>query len=186
MDSPAAGFTRLAVLTLKREGGEQAATFAPVEARFVKIRITSQYLGDDLQVGLGKIKVFGVLEGSGRDRVEALAAAAQAPPPPPPGVIPGDACEASPAAPAPPTHGASAKVLVLSRKDTAYPPLRYSAKDVADTAASPLFERLAFTRIPPGRGQRRAARIRRRGSTRSSSRRFATSRPAFPIVSSVH
>ena len=150
--SPTTGFVKLASLTLAREDAEQTMTFAPVSARFVKIRVMSQYLGDDSPVGLGKIKVLGVLEGSAR---EALIARSAAPPLLPvatqPDSVPADACDASPAlAPPAPAHGASAKVLVLSRKDSMYPPLRYSAKDPGENPATSIFGRIAFTRVAPG------------------------------------
>jgi hypothetical protein len=149
MESPTSGFSKVASLRLEREDADQTMKFAPVEARFVKIRVVSQYLGDDYPVGLGKIRVFGVLASGVREAVaarpEPLPAAAALPAP-----LPADACEVETAAPAPPVHGASARVLVLSRKDAMYPPIGYAALDAAENPDTSLFGRLSFTRVAPG------------------------------------
>ena len=57
MESPTTGFVKAASLTLVHEDVEQTMTFAPVEARFVQIRVVSQYQTDSV-VGMGKIKVI--------------------------------------------------------------------------------------------------------------------------------
>ena len=67
-ESATAGFEKVGSLTLTRDDVEQTMTFPPVAARFLKIRVLSQYLGDDYAVGLGKIKVMGVLDAGGRRR----------------------------------------------------------------------------------------------------------------------
>ena len=152
MESPTAGFTKVASLTLAREDGDQTMTFEPVSARFVKIRVLSQYQGDDYQVGLGKVKVLGVLEGGAWEAMLARDAASQAPPVAAPvDSMSGAACDAEPlAAPPPPAHGTSAHVLVLSRKDSMYPPLGYSSKDPGEDVATSLFGRVKLTRVAPG------------------------------------
>ncbi|MCU1382468.1 MAG: hypothetical protein JWL71_1165 [Acidobacteria bacterium] len=151
MESATSGFTRLAALTLQREDGEQTMTFPTVEARFVKIRILSQYLGDDTAVGLGKVKVLGVLEGAAARAAAAAAVPLPLPPAPAGTALPAGVCEAGPpAVPPPPAHGASARVLVLSRKDSMYPPLGYSAKDAGEDPDTSIFGRITFTRVPAG------------------------------------
>src|SRR4029079_772852 len=57
LESPTAGFTKIASLTLQREEGEQTLEFAPVDARYLKVRIVSQYLRDDLPGASTKGKV---------------------------------------------------------------------------------------------------------------------------------
>jgi hypothetical protein len=47
VQSPTAGFTRAAAATLKKEDSLQAVMFAPVEARFVKLRILTTYASQD-------------------------------------------------------------------------------------------------------------------------------------------
>lgn len=148
-ESATAGFEKVGALTLTRDDAEQTMTFAPVAARFLKVRVLSQYLGDDNPVGLGKIKVTGVLDAGGQ------AAAVAAPAQIPPQGLQADlasaaACEAEPpAAPGPPARGSSSKVLVLSRKDSMYPPLLYAAEPAAAGGQS-IFGSLALTRIAPG------------------------------------
>jgi hypothetical protein len=150
-ESATAGFAKVGSMTLSRDDVEQTMTFAPVSARFLKIRVLSQYLGDDYAVGLGKIKVMGALDASGRDAV--LAGGAAAPPPETARTasLSAAACEVRPPAPpAPPARGSSTKVLVLARKDSMYPPLGYSAKDAGEDAATSLFGHVSFTRVAPG------------------------------------
>jgi hypothetical protein len=57
IESPTSGFVKVASLTLAQEDVERTMTFAPVDARFVKIRILSQQTSDR-EVGIGKIKVI--------------------------------------------------------------------------------------------------------------------------------
>jgi len=151
-ESPTSGFSKVGSLTLAREDAEQTMTFAPVDARFVKIRIVSQYLGDDYQVGLGKLRVLGALAPGAREALTAQVAALLPGPPAaaPSEALPANACSEAPAASAVPVHGASGKVLVLARKDTMYPPIGYSAKDPAENPATSLFGRVSFTRVAPG------------------------------------
>lgn len=150
-ESPTAGFVKIGSLTLSRDDVEQTMTFAPVAARFLKIRVLSQYLGDDSAVGLGKIKVMGALDASGRDAVMARVAAEAPPETARTGSLSTAACEVqAPAPPLPPARGSSAKVLVLARKDSLYPPLGYTAKDPGEDAATSLFGRVSFTRVAPG------------------------------------
>ena len=150
MESPTSGFIKAASLTLAREDREQTMTLAPVEARFVKIRVVSQYQGDS-EVGIGKIKVMGILTGRAP---EIAVARAPAPPVVPAaieaGSVSGDSCSAGPPIAPPPVHGGSAKVLVLARKQTLYPPLGYSAKDAGGSPAASIYGRIAFTRVAPG------------------------------------
>jgi hypothetical protein len=147
-ESATAGFEKVGALTLTRDDVEQTITIAPVAARFLKIRVLSQYLGDDYAVGLGKIKVLGALDASGRQA--AVAVPLQAPPKSQQAELASAAtCEAEAAASGPPARGSSAKVLVLARKDSMYPPLLYSAEPAAARAQS-IFGSLAFTRVAPG------------------------------------
>jgi hypothetical protein len=149
MESPTSGFLKAASLTLAREDREQTVTLAPVEAKFVKIRVVSQYLGDS-EVGIGKIRVMGTLTG----RAPQIAVASAPAPPLPAAIeassVSGDSCSAGPPIAPPPVHRGSAKVLVLARKQTLYPPLGYSAKDAGENPATSIYGRIAFTRVPPG------------------------------------
>jgi len=151
MDSPTSGFVKAGSLTLARDDVEQTMKLAPpVAARFVEIRVLSQYLGDDYQVGLGKIRVLGELNDTAREAVLAPEPAAPAVPPTVPPQTPTlAACDAAPSKAPPPAHGSSAKVLVLARKDSMYAPLLYAAEPPA-TRATSIFGTLAFTRVAPG------------------------------------
>ena len=53
MESPTSGFVKVASLTLVQQDVEQTMTFAPVDAKFVKLRIVSQQTSDR-EVGIGK------------------------------------------------------------------------------------------------------------------------------------
>ena len=57
MTSPTEGFTKIGALTLRQETVDQALDFAPVEARFVKLRILSNH-GDKFFVQCGDLKVI--------------------------------------------------------------------------------------------------------------------------------
>lgn len=147
-ESAAAGFSKAAALTLAREDRDQMITLTPVEAKFVKVRVVSQYQGDS-EVGIGKIRVLGTLTG----RAPPMAAASS----PPPlsaaieaGSVSGDSCSAGPPIAAQPVQRSSAKVLVLARKASLYPPLGYSAKDASENPAASMYGRIGFTRVAPG------------------------------------
>ena len=150
VESPTTGFVKVAALSLARQDVEQTMTFAPVAARFVKIRVLSQY-GGDTQLGLGKIRVIGVLDGRHPERVTTANAA----PPLPASAVEtaaasADACSLEPPITPPPAHRGSAKVLVLARKDRMYPPLGYSAKDEGENPVTSIYGRTTFTRVAPG------------------------------------
>ncbi|MGH7381038.1 MAG: discoidin domain-containing protein [Candidatus Methylomirabilales bacterium] len=57
LDSPSAGFKRVGSVSLRAEPVEQTIAFAPVEARYVKLRILSNH-GDPSHVVLGKVKII--------------------------------------------------------------------------------------------------------------------------------
>jgi hypothetical protein len=172
MESATAGFVKAASLTLVHDDVEQTMTFSPVEARFVKIRVVSQY-GDDTVVGMGKIRVLEarragytplsvrnprlarLLAGIAPDAPGSAVADQPAPSSLPAasesGVTAANACSAvQPIAP-PPARGSSSKVLVLARTDRMYPPLWYSANGYSGRSpATASLGRIAFTRVPPG------------------------------------
>jgi hypothetical protein len=175
MESPTAGFVKASSLTLVHDDVEQTMTFTPVEARFVKIRIVSQY-GDDTVVGMGKIRVIearraGYTPLSVRNpKLARLLASVATDSPGGPGEVvaheaalpslpaavesgatAASACSATPPIAPPPARGSSAKVLVLARTDRMYPPLWYTANGYsAQKPATASLARIAFTRVPPG------------------------------------
>ncbi len=57
MDNPDRGFAKVAEVTLRAESVDQDITFAPVEARYIKLRILSNH-GSDRYVELGKVQVI--------------------------------------------------------------------------------------------------------------------------------
>jgi hypothetical protein len=169
MESPTSGFVKVAALAIVQEDREQTMTFAPVEARFVKLRILSQ-LTADREVGIGRIRVIeapapGYTPLLARNpRLAALVAggtAAPSPGSPPPGLaavsaaietspISANVCSAVQPVAQPAVHGSSSKVLVVAGKDKMYPPLGYSAKDPGENPGTSLYARINFTRVPPG------------------------------------
>ncbi len=168
MESSTSGFVKVASLAIVQEDREQTMTFAPVDARFVKIRIVSQQTSDR-EVGIGKIRVIeaqapGYTSLLARNpRLAALVAGRAAdangvpsatPAPLPAAIetspVSANACSAVQPVAQSPVHGGSSKVLVLARTDKVYPPLRYSAKDAGENPATSIYGRIAFTRVPPG------------------------------------
>lgn len=168
MESPTSGFVKAASLTLVHEDVEQTMTFAPVEARFVQIRVVSQYQTDSV-VGMGKIKVIEARRAGYTpliDRNPKLASllagvasdSSVAHDPAPPslpasiegGPMSASACSAVAPIAQPPVRGSSSKVLVLARSNGTYPPLWYSANGYAENPATSGLGRIAFTRVPPG------------------------------------
>lgn len=105
-------FTRVAQHTLADEPGDQTVSFTPVQARFVKLRILSNW-GDASEVQLGRLRVIeGTAPGytSMLERNADLAA-----------LVKGGSMEkifppasVAPAAPRSPAHNQSANVLVVS------------------------------------------------------------------------
>ena len=57
MEGPTSGFTKVASATLRNENVDQPIIFDPVEARYVKLRILSNY-GDEKWVECAKLKVI--------------------------------------------------------------------------------------------------------------------------------
>lgn len=55
-ESEDAGFSQVARKTFAEDGGEETLSFTPVQARYVKIRVLSNY-GSDQFVALGRVKV---------------------------------------------------------------------------------------------------------------------------------
>lgn len=55
-ESADAGFLKVAQKTFAKDGGEEALSFSPIEARYVKIRILSNY-GSDQDAIIGKVRV---------------------------------------------------------------------------------------------------------------------------------
>jgi hypothetical protein len=166
MESPTSGFVKIASLTIVQEDREQTMTFAPVEARFVKLRIVSQQTSDR-EVGIGKIRVIeaqapGYTPLLARNpRLAALVADRPAgaggtpgqgstPPPAAMETVSANVCGSAQPVPQPAVHRSSSKVLVLARTDKVYPPIGYSAKDAGENPETSIYGRIAFTRVPPG------------------------------------
>jgi hypothetical protein len=167
MESPTSGFIKAGSLTLTHEDVEQTITFAPVEARFVKIRILTQYQ-DDSVVGMGKIRVIEaqragytplvarnprlvrLLAGVAGDPGAAHESAAPSPAASiETGPVSVNACSAGPIA-HPPVGGSSSKVLVLARASGLYPPLWYSTHGYIENLTKAGLGQVTFTRVPPG------------------------------------
>ena len=159
-------FTKVAQKTLADTPGDQTISFRPVQARFVKVRATSNW-GDPAEVQFGRIKVIegraagytsifdrnpdlGALARGELQKVfrpEAGPAAAAAPKAPGPA---GPTCDAAVAPPpVAPKHAQSQHVLVL-HDSKQYPPLlyvdpkndyRFSPSDAA------VYQHVAFTLI---------------------------------------
>ena len=166
MDPADATFATVAHKTLADEPGDQTLSFTPVQARFIKVRITSNW-GGKSEAQLGRVKVLegnaagyktmlerfpdlaALIKGDPLERifkVEAgpTPAATNAPGPS------GPACGAPSAAPAAvPTHNQSHNVLVLHGRKI-YPPMEYAdpAKKVRlEPSEAAVYANLAFTQI---------------------------------------
>ena len=160
-------FTKVAQKTLADTPGDQTISFTPVQARFVKVRATSNW-GDPSEVQMGRVKVLegkapgyksmlernpdlaALINGTPLDKIlKPKAAAAPAAAPQAPGPT-GPTCEAALAAPQTltPKHGHSENVLVLRGDE--YEPVEHAdpntRKDLAPTDAA-LYAGLTFTDI---------------------------------------
>jgi hypothetical protein len=157
-ESPTSGFSQVASAALLGENTEQPIVFAPVEARFVKLRILSTQV-EKSTANCGRLKVIEA-QRSGYtsivDRIPALAAvlngvvpaapeSAAGPKPPPGGLT---ACSAAPP-PLQPPGPESRRVLVVAPRSAYYAPLRYRDERNFGNVDSSIYSRLEFTYVPP-------------------------------------
>lgn len=164
-DSPDQGFTKVAQKTLSNDPGDQVISFQPATARYVKIRVLSNY-GDKSEVQMGKVKV---IEASGPGYVPmlkrnpdlaALLSGAPLegifPAKPPISTAPGAATSArqSPsgeecaphtvvANPSPAGHGGSENILVINGAEV-YAPLTYATATSEDRPGRSIYKRMKF------------------------------------------
>lgn len=163
-ESPTSGFIKAGGLTLREDPVEQTVAFEPVQARFVRLRILSNYGGGIISVG--KVKVieaqhegYTPLLARHPDLAVLLAApvlqASATGSSSPAGAIttpPLDACgpQAPPVAPA---REESRNVLVIT-PGKRYPPMLYKPADLAQRPPDPykdfsIYSRLKFTVVKP-------------------------------------
>jgi outer membrane protein OmpA-like peptidoglycan-associated protein len=164
-DSPDQGFAKVAQKTLSNDPGDQVISFPPTTARYVKIRVLSNY-GDKTEVQMGKVKV---IEASSPGyvpmlkRYPDLAALLSGAPlqgifpvKPPIAAAPGAAAPVRPApageecAPRavtanlpPAAHGGSENVLVVNGEEV-YPPLAYATSTSEDRPGRSIYEHMKF------------------------------------------
>ena len=149
VQSPTAGFTKTGAATLKKADSLQAVTFAPVEAKFVKLRVlTAVGPLDDVAIGfaVGASRVK-ILEGSrpgyasivARNPELAALAKGVIPSPPPSAALPIPPAEgpSACAAPAPEPARKSAfdqskNVLVIADRPNAYRTVAWKWQETAD------------------------------------------------------
>lgn len=170
MDGVDTGFTKLGEITLRNEPGEQTISVPATQARFVKLRILSNY-GHKDYVELRKVKV---IEGQAPDYVpmiqrypdlaalvggsasDAIFGAAPGPPGAPASTPAADSrgCDCEPLAPVVkvnPAHAESRKVLVVSHRGESerYSPTTYKATDKRGHVDYSIYNRLTFVIVPP-------------------------------------
>jgi hypothetical protein len=164
MDGPTSGFTKVASATLRNEDVEQPIAFDPVEARYVKLRILSNY-GDQQFVECAKFKVIeaqrpGYVSILARNPNLAALVSGASPggPAPPAGASPAPApalpalgCTAqSPAEQLPaPGRAESRNVLVILGRPDNYPPTGYTSSDTIGKIDYSIYGRLKFTTVTP-------------------------------------
>jgi hypothetical protein len=167
MNEPDTTFTKVAQKTLADTPGDQTISFTPVQARFVKVRATSNW-GDPQEVQFGRIKVIegkatgykaivdrnpdlaALVKGDPLDKIfkpepgPAAAASVKAPGPT------GPTCDAASIAPPPvsPKHHQSQGVLVLHESKT-YAPFDYEDRnaDRLDPSDAAVYQHVTLTRI---------------------------------------
>lgn len=151
------GFVQVAKGTMRQESVFQTITFTPVPARFLKLRLLSNYGAQFTSVA--EVQAF---EGRAPDytpvlqRIPGMAAvlaAANTKPATPDAVIPGGAAAAcEPVAPPPASLGpVSQNVLVIAGidDDRAYPPLQYRPDGNGGRPDYSFYGRVKLTRIKP-------------------------------------
>ena len=161
-DSPDQGFTKVAQKTLSHDPGDQTISFQPTTARYVKIRVLSNY-GDKAEVQMGKVKV---IEASGPGyvpmlkRYPDLAALLSGAPlegifpvKPPIPAAPGGAATASCAPrpvvvnPPPAAHGDGSENVLVVNGDleyAEYAPLAYATATSEDRPGRSIYRRMKF------------------------------------------
>ena len=171
-DSPDQGFTKVGQKTLSHDPGDQTIPFPPTMARYVKIRVLSNY-GHNTEVELGKVKV---IEASGPGyvpmlkRYPDLAALLSGAPlegifpvkqpiPAAPGAATaarqapaGEGCAPRPvvANPIPAAHGGSENILVVNGEDL-YPPLTFATSTAEDRPDRSIYKHMKFlSLVDPG------------------------------------
>ncbi len=169
-ESATAGFTKAAAFTVAREGA-QSFPVPPVEARFVKLSIRSNY-GDQRSVTIGKVNV---IEGTrpgyqsmlarhpdlaalvGARVPDSWAAPSRSAPAPAAFTSSIESCRASsdaaPGATERPRQPESRNVLLVTADDSMYPAIRYRAMAASPrrdpNATEPLYTRVKLRRIRP-------------------------------------
>ncbi len=171
-DSPDQGFTKVAQKTLSNDPGDQVISFPPVMARYVKIRVLSNY-GDNQGAQMGKVKV---IEASGPGYVPMLTRnpdlAALLSGAPLEGIFPvklpipaapgtataarqapaGEGCAPRPAVVnlPPAAHGGSENILVVNGEEV-YPPLTYATSTAEDRPGRSIYKHMKFlSLVDPG------------------------------------
>ncbi len=166
VQSPTAGFTRVATATLKDEHVEQSIPFTPVEAKFVKVRILSAQTTllngapTAVPAAMSRVRIF---EGERPGYVSLLArhpdlaalakgvipqvpASAAGPP------IPADgpnSCAVPVETPRKPTFPMSQHVLVVSDTPSGYGPQLFKPNDFNGTLDKTVFGKVAFRSVTP-------------------------------------
>ncbi len=147
-ESATAGFRKVTAFTAARDG-VQTFPIPPVEARFVKLSILSNY-GDPQRTSISKVKVIEgtkpgyqpllarnadltALVAGGVPPGWSAASASRPPAPPPAAASPaGEGCsvprETTPAASETPRYSESRAVLVVTRENNVYPPFTYKPR----------------------------------------------------------
>jgi Mg-chelatase subunit ChlD len=165
MDSPTAGFTKVASTTLRDEKVEQTIPFPAVEARYVKLRILSNN-GSKSYVECGRFKAIearregyvSLLERHPdltawltRTAVATPAPVGAPPAPPPADVLSGDGCSAPPPTSEvqPPTKSESRKVLVVGNDPKDYPPTAYRTTDTIGQVDYSIYGRVELIKVGP-------------------------------------
>jgi len=160
------GFSKIAVATLRPEAMDQRIDFAPVEARYVKVRILSSQAASQY-VELGVVKILEAqrpgytsifarhpsLAGMLRSSLQSVAA-----PPASDAAVPGAsmaACDPSTVnTQLPARHPSSDNVLVVAWRDDDYPPVRLQKRfqdthDLAGVSDPSIYSRLKFRLVKP-------------------------------------
>lgn len=167
-ESATAGFTKAAAFTAAREG-VQSFPIPPVEARYVKLSILSNY-GDPRTVSISKVQVIEgaragyqpllarnpdlatLVAGGVPQRWSAASAPRTTAPPASPSAAPAaEGCairpEASMSASERPRYPESRAVLVVTRENNVYPPLTYKSRE--DPKSDSIYARVNMRTVSP-------------------------------------
>jgi Mg-chelatase subunit ChlD len=155
-ESATAGFVQVGKGVMRQESSFQAITFAPIQARYLKVRLLSNYGAQftsvaEIQAFEGRAANYTplVLRSAGMDAV--LTAATAVLPPVDAAIPAGDGNSCAPVMPVPPTSlgPPSQKVLVIAKGKDDYSPLELTSRETRGHVDYSFYDRVQLTRVSP-------------------------------------